>query len=203
MPEQNPRPPRWLVLAWTALVAVIVPVYWVSAGPQNFLWFCDIALFLTLYGLWFNSPLPISMAAVSVLAIELVWAADLAVSLLSLGGYRGLTAYVFDPDIALGVRILSVVFHLALLAVLPYLLHRMGYAPRALRWQCGLTWLVLPLSRLASTPEQNLNWTWGLGRTAQDWIPAWAWVLLLMAFVPVGILLPTHWALRRLFRSER
>jgi hypothetical protein len=44
--------PLWLKLAYTAFMAVLVPVYWVNCGPTNFVHFCDAALFLT-------SPAPI------------------------------------------------------------------------------------------------------------------------------------------------
>ena len=39
-----------LKVAYTAFMAVLVPVYWHHYGPTNFLYFCDVALFLTLAG---------------------------------------------------------------------------------------------------------------------------------------------------------
>lgn len=45
------RLPLWLKLADTAFMAVLVPVYWTQYGPTNFLYFCDVALFLALVGL--------------------------------------------------------------------------------------------------------------------------------------------------------
>ena len=51
------RLPLWLKLAYTAFMAVLVPVYWHYYGPTNFLYFCDVALFLTLAGIWLESPL--------------------------------------------------------------------------------------------------------------------------------------------------
>jgi hypothetical protein len=45
--------------------------------PTNFLYFCDIALFLTLAGLWLDSPLLISMCAVGILAPQALWVLDL------------------------------------------------------------------------------------------------------------------------------
>ena len=47
-------------------MAVLVPVYWYYYGPTNFLYFCDVALFLTLAGIWLESPLLISMCAVGI-----------------------------------------------------------------------------------------------------------------------------------------
>ncbi len=51
-PPQGAQVPLWLKLAYTAFMAVLVPVYWVNCGPTNFVHFCDAALFLT-------SPAPI------------------------------------------------------------------------------------------------------------------------------------------------
>jgi hypothetical protein len=46
--EQASRVPTGLKLAYTAYMAVLVPVYWHYYGPTNFLYFCDVALILTL-----------------------------------------------------------------------------------------------------------------------------------------------------------
>src|SRR5215210_1140983 len=60
------RVPLWLKLLFSAHLAVLVPVYWYYYGPTNFLYFCDVALILTLVGLWIESPLLISMCAVGI-----------------------------------------------------------------------------------------------------------------------------------------
>ena len=62
-----------LKLAYTAFMAVLVPVYWYYYGPTNFLYFCDVALFLTLAGIWLESPLLVSMCAVGILAPQILW----------------------------------------------------------------------------------------------------------------------------------
>jgi hypothetical protein len=59
-----PRVPVWLKLAYTAFMAVLVPVYLRNYGPTNFLYFCDVALIITLVGIWIESPLLVSMCAV-------------------------------------------------------------------------------------------------------------------------------------------
>ena len=50
--QRGGRIPIALKLAYTAFLAVLVPVYWRNYGPTNFLYFCDVALFLTLVGIW-------------------------------------------------------------------------------------------------------------------------------------------------------
>src|SRR5260370_33967266 len=68
VPESVPAQdiPLLLKLVVTMFVAVLVPIYWRYYGPGNFLWFSDLALFLTLAALWLESPLLASTQAVSV-----------------------------------------------------------------------------------------------------------------------------------------
>lgn len=47
-------------------MAVLIPVYWKTYGPTNFLYFCDIALIMTLFALWLESALLVSAAAVGI-----------------------------------------------------------------------------------------------------------------------------------------
>jgi hypothetical protein len=55
------RIPLWLKIAYTAFMAVLIPVYWAHYGPTNFLYFCDVALLLTLVGVWTESARLISL----------------------------------------------------------------------------------------------------------------------------------------------
>jgi hypothetical protein len=68
----------------TAFLAVIVPVYWHTYGPTNFLWFCDAALLLTVAGMWWESSLLISMCAVGILLPQCLWLADFGSNLLGI-----------------------------------------------------------------------------------------------------------------------
>ena len=65
--------PLWTKLAYTGMVAVILPVYAVRYGWRNYLWFSDIALVATAVALWLESALLASMMAVGVLLPELLW----------------------------------------------------------------------------------------------------------------------------------
>lgn len=49
--------PLLVKILYTVGVSVVVPVYWYSYGPSNFLWFSDLALLLTVAALWLESPL--------------------------------------------------------------------------------------------------------------------------------------------------
>ena len=53
--------PLAVKLAFTAFMAVLVPIYLYYYGPTNFLYFCDMALILTLIGIWPENALLISM----------------------------------------------------------------------------------------------------------------------------------------------
>src|SRR5438132_9276654 len=82
---------KWL---YTLFVAVLIPAYWRYYGPGNFLWFSDLALFLTLAAVWLESPLLASMQALSVGLLELVWLADFLVRLVFGFEAVGLTRYM-------------------------------------------------------------------------------------------------------------
>ena len=50
------RIPMALKLAYTIFVAILVPYYWVTYSAWNFLFFCDLALLMTLpLRLWLRS----------------------------------------------------------------------------------------------------------------------------------------------------
>ena len=103
------RVPLWLKLAYTAFMAVLVPVYWVNYGPTNFLYFCDVALFLTLAGIWTENGLLISLPAVGILVPQALWILDFVIQLTG-HKFTGMTAYMFDSNRSLFLRGLSL-FH--------------------------------------------------------------------------------------------
>src|SRR5204862_3930488 len=106
-------------------------------GPANFLWLSDIALAFTTISLLTQNRLLASMPAVGVLPLEIAWNVDFAS-----GGYLiGLANYMFDPQLPLWLRGLSL-FHIALPPTLLFLLYRFGYDQRALVLQTLLNWMV-------------------------------------------------------------
>ena len=103
------RVPLWLKFAYSAFMIVLVPVYWHYYGPTNFLYFCDVALFITLAGLWLESPLLFSMCAVGILAPQAVWVLDFVFNLFG-APLLGMTDYMFKHENSLFLRGLSL-FH--------------------------------------------------------------------------------------------
>ncbi len=183
---------------YTLFVAVLVPVYWVQHGPANFLWFSDIALLVLLVALWREDRLLTSMMAVAVLLPEIGWNLDFFAALMVGQAPIGIAAYMFDPSMPLYLRALSG-FHFVLVPLLLWLVYRLGYDPAAFRAQTVLAWIVLPLSRVLSSPEQNVNWVYGPGDFRQTWLPDPLYVGLLMVLFPVFFYLPAHALLKRLF----
>ena len=201
--------PRRLPLAIkvlaTCFLGLVVPVYWVSFGPSNFLWGCDIALLVVTFALWLENRLLVSMMAVGVLLMELIWMIDYLLRLLS-GSHLfdlGLTGYMFDPHIALAVRGISLLLHSYLPAVIIWMLYRLGYHRKALIWQCALAWVVLPLTYWLTDPADNINFVFGTNGGPQTWMPAPLYLLLMMALLPVLVYLPSHILLGRLFAKSR
>jgi hypothetical protein len=79
----------------------MVPVYWRTYGPTNFLYFCDVAVFLTLAAVWTENALLASMAAVGIVLPQILWVVDLTAHLFGLK-ITGMSDYMLefeDPDI--------------------------------------------------------------------------------------------------------
>ncbi len=198
------RIPLWLKLLYTAFMAVLIPVYLYRYGPTNFLYFCDIALLLTLAGLWLESPLLISMCAVGILLPQLVWVIDF---IANIGGLpvTGMTDYMFEAQRSLFLRGLSL-FHGWLPFLLFYLVWRLGYDRRALPAWTLLSFIVLPICYVFMPPAQpdpglmpvNLNYVWGFSDyVPQAWVPPNVWFAGLLFGLPILIYWPTHLLLRR------
>ena len=191
--------PLTLKLAYTAFMAVLVPVYWHHYGPTNFLYFCDVALFLTLAGIWTEIPLLIAMPAVGILAPQLLWLVDFFVGLAG-GHLAGLTDYMFDENRPLYLRGLSL-FHGWLPLLLLYLVWRVGYDRRALAGWTALAWgLVLTCYFFMPPPSPdhgltpaNINYVYGFeDEKAQTLMPQGVWLLTEMVLMPLLLFLPVH-----------
>jgi hypothetical protein len=180
---------RWAALAW---LLIWFPVYARTWGWANFLHLCDVALVLTCIGFWTGSALLLSSQAVASIVLDLAWALDAGVRLLSGRHLFGGTEYLFDASFPLLVRAMSL-FHLVLPGLLVWAVRRTGYDRRAFLLQCGIALGVLFCS-LPFGPEANLNFVFKApwGRT----LPLH--VLLVAAGLFGVVYLPAHLVLRRL-----
>jgi hypothetical protein len=200
------RVPLALKLGFTAFMAIMVPFYWITYGPTNFLYFCDVAMFFTLAAVWIESPLLASMPAVGLIVPQFVWCVDFLASWLGVP-LLSMTAYMFDPGIPLFARGLSS-FHAWLPFVLVFLVARLGYDRRAFLYWTLLAWGLLATCRLFLPPPPpdpahpnvpvNVNYVYGFGdAAAQTFMPGWAWLALLYVGLPLLVFWPTHLVLRR------
>jgi hypothetical protein len=188
--------PVWLKIAYTAFVAVMVPTYWVSWGPANFLWFCDVTVLLTTVALWLESPLLASMQAVGAVTLQATWIVDFVGRVITGRHLTGTTEYMFDAEEPFFTRCLSG-FHGWLPLLLLWLVWRLGYDRRALRLQTAVACMLLVLSCFAvpgpTTPVGNLNKVFGPNdKEPQTFAPMSVWVAGLMVFYTVCFFLPGH-----------
>ena len=183
---------RWLALVW---LGVSFPIYYVWWGPQNFLYFCHIGVFLATLGVWRGSPLLISAAAVCALAVNVVWCSDVAWRLLTGAHLLGGTEFMFDAQYPVALRMMSL-FHVFSPPVLIWALRHTGYDPRGLWFQSGLAVSVMIASRLVR-PDLNINFAHADPLFKTQWGPAPLHVAAMIVGLIVVIYLPTHWALKR------
>lgn len=185
-------------LAYSLFVLAIVLIWQRHYGWRNLLWFSDIALIGAVPALWLESAAIASVLAAAVLLPEILWNVDFALRLLLRRRITGLTDYMFEPERPKLLRGLSL-FHVPLPLLLLWMLAEYGYdAVVALPGAVVLAAVVLPWSRWVSTPERNINWTYGLGARRSTW-PAAAYVGLLFAGFVLLVFVPTDLALRALF----
>ena len=189
-----------LKLTYSIFVAWVIPIYWKQYGPENYLWFSDVALILLVPALWLESKLFFSALAVSVVLLELLWNVDFFVRLLTRSQLVGLSDYMFDSTISRSIRALSL-FHVFLPAILIWYVYRLGYDSRAFLVQTFSAWVVLLLSFFLTKPKDNINWVYGFGKKPQTRLPKVIHLLLLMLGLPVLVYLPSHLVLKRLFGS--
>ena len=187
-------------LAYTAFVVVVVVIWLHHYGWRNLLWFSDIALIAAVPALWLESPAIASVLTVAVLLPELLWNVDFALRLLLRRRITGLTDYMFERERPRLLRVVSALFHVPLPVLLLWMLAEYGYdATVALPGAVVLAAVVLPWSRAVSSPERNINWTYGLG-ARRTRLPAQRYVLQLFVGFVLLVFMPTHLLLRALFQ---
>jgi hypothetical protein len=102
---------------------------------------------------------------------------------------------MFEPERPLLLRGLSL-FHVPLPLVLIWMLAAYGYdAVIGLPGAIVLALVVLPWSRWVSTPDKNINWTYGLGAFRNPW-PTPVYMAVLIAGFIFLVFVPTDWVLR-------
>ncbi|HLB41239.1 MAG TPA: hypothetical protein VJN02_00040 [Gammaproteobacteria bacterium] len=185
-------------LLLTIFTAILVPVYWKHYGPQNFLWLSDVCLFLTLFALWFHSPLLISMTAIGILPLEILWNIDFFAELFTGHNLVGISHYMFEDKYTNLLKGLSL-FHVFIPVICFWLLAIWGYDKNALPYQITLNTLILIATYLFTAPKENTNWVFM--PTIKNWqrIQPMAWLLFLLVAFPVLMIFPMHLLLSTCF----
>jgi len=193
----------WIKTAYTIFVCVLVPIYWVERGPANFLWLSDIALLATVPALWMENRFLTSMMAVGVLLPELAWNLDFFLRLIAGFDVIGLngTGYMFGTLYTPLFKFFSL-FHVILPVLLLWMICRLGYDTRAVYAQTLLMWVLLPVCYLATDPDRNLNWVFGIGNPPQTWVSGPLYLVLLMCAYPLLVFIPTHFVLKSVFNGR-
>ena len=189
---------KWTAAAW---LVVWVPAYWHAWGPANFLHLCDLAVFLTCAGLWTGNALLISSQAVSSLLVDLAWSLDAAWNVSAHHHLIGGTEYLFDPHIALWIRLLSL-FHVVLPPLLLWALCKTGYDRRAWAVQVGIATAAFVASRF-TTPIANINFAFSDPFWHRSIGPAPVHVVASILFMAVVVYLPTHLVLAPIYPKPR
>ncbi len=203
------RIPLWLKTTYTAFLAIMIPVYWINYGPTNFLYFCDVALLLTLVGIWKEDTLLVSLPAVGILLPQALWCADFLMELFG-GKLTGMTGYMFDENRSLFLRGLSL-FHGWLPFLLVYLVWKLGYDKRALLgWSiisvilCLSAYFLLPAAGAELTDPKiprNVNYVFGMDDAKpQSWMPPLAYLGTWITALTCIVFIPTHFVLKKLFK---
>jgi hypothetical protein len=194
--RQYPAAVRWGAIVW---LAIWVPAYWHTWGAINFLHFCDIAVFLTCVGFFFNSTLLISSQAVASILVDIAWIVDVCGKLLFGHYVFGGAAYMFDTHIALWVRLLSL-FHVGMPILLLWAVCRYGYDHRGWILQSGIALVAFIASRFTA-PALNMNYAYAEPFFHRQWGPAPTHIIVIFLFMVIVVYLPTHFALSRIARE--
>ncbi len=184
------RIPLSIKVLWTVCVIAWIPLYWRQYGLQNFLFFCDLGNLLITVALWMESPLIFSCQASGLLLFQTLFTIDLAGVLLSGRHLIGGTEYMFDPNIPLPIRLLSL-FHVVTPLLLLWTIWRLGYDQRGWKYQTLTAWIVVPINYFWR-PQYDVNWARGLFFREQHVAPGLVYLLAYLIIVPAAVYYPTH-----------
>lgn len=195
------------LVAFSLTLAIYNSLY---QGFGSLLFFCNVALFVATAGICLERTLLVSMAAVGVVLIQLLWSVDLILTAAGVSPLR-MTAFMLSENLSPFKKSLAL-FHAWLPIVLLFALSRLGYDARALGWWTALTCALLLFSYLflprppapADNPtlSVNINFVFGLRMGGpQQRMPEAAWLIGEMLFLPLVLFLPAHLMFKRLFRA--
>lgn len=195
------RLPLWLKGSFTLWALIWAPIYFWQYGPENYFWLCNLANFLILIGMWRESPLILSSQLLAVLIIGIFWTLDVVTSFaFGLPTLLG-TDYMLNPETPLGLRLMSF-FHTGLPLITGYAVWRLGYDPRGLWLQLGITAVLFPAARLFTDPERQINFAHPPAEQLQA-LPVAVYLTLLVLTAMVLLYLPGHYLAKRFWPQKK
>ena len=192
-------------------MAVLVPVYWHYYGPTNFLYFCDMALILTLVGIWIESPLLVSMCAVGILVPQTLWVVDFSEQSRRRAAHRHDRLHVRGRSArcsCAGCRCFTAGCRSCCST---WSGSSATTGARLLAWT-GLAWALILICFFFMPPPNpspgltpvNINYVWGLSDHApQTWVSPGVWLAGLIVGLPLLLFAPAHFCWRASCRSAR
>ena len=140
-----------LGLAAGTYYAVIFP-----AGIKEFLWYCNIALFVSAVGFWRQDSRLISAVLLTAVPSQFFW---IIANIMNASGGPAMGRSQWLPQqIGYPGFIIEVLYHFTLIPVCAFGVWKYGYDRRAARWATLIFLPMLVLTRLAAKPwENNIN----------------------------------------------
>jgi hypothetical protein len=185
------RVPFWLKLGYTAWLIAWLVIYHQAHPLREVLWLCHVGNFVVAVALWAESRLLFSWQAVSVLAVQLVYSANLIIRAVTGRWLMGGMEYMSDPTVPALQRLLAL-YHLVIPVLLIWALVRFGYDRRAIWLQFATYAVLLPLSYLFGTEKDDLNWVLGPFGRVQTTVHPLLYLLAAIVVFPLVLSLPLH-----------
>ncbi|MDX1627043.1 MAG: hypothetical protein R3323_11085, partial [Wenzhouxiangellaceae bacterium] len=115
------------------------------------------------------------------------------------GSPTGITAYMFDADYSLALRLTST-YHLWFPAYVLWLCRRQGYDDRGPWLQCGIGSAAIVGGWWFGDPERNHNYTQAPFGIEQTWMPDAVYIPLLCIATALALYWPGHFIVRAILR---
>ncbi len=184
---------RWFALLW---LLIYVPSYALAYPLINFLFLCNLGVLLTAIGLLVGNRLLVSSQAVAAPVIGIAWTLDAGWRLFTGNFLFGGTAYMWEEQYPLFTRLLST-YHIFWPLLLLVCVCRSGYDRRGWPLQIAIAAGGFLVARLATPPEENVNFAFKDPFLGQQLGPPLVHILLLVAVLGLVAYGATHGLLAR------
>lgn len=147
--------------------------------------------------LWLRQPLIASMMAIGVLPLETLW----MLSFITGGAFLGMADYMFDENLPLWLRGLSL-FHFPMPAAIIIMIKRFGYDRRALYPQILLSIIVIILTHIFTKKVDNVNMIFPI-KELENFISQSVYSFAMPIVLVTCVIIPMHIFLKKYFPLKR